>query len=134
MRPALIAMVTEHVKFEQLEIHPEIIGAVNLEPLEWLFDNKLSPDLLLDHINLNPIPVIQKKGGRINQRYLVIGSIIEYLWLSKIPYFLSTPGIPISINESFQLHRSLNSIGFDTWAKKSGPGSNAVSAALFSRP
>jgi len=119
------------VHLHQLELHPGIIGAVNLEAFEWLFTNQLSPDVLLDHIELSPIPVIHKKGGRNNQRYLVIGSIIEYLWLSELTLSRSVPDIPIIVKESFDLRKSLGSIAFGTWAKRSGPGPNAVSAALF---
>ena len=121
----------DKIRFEQLELHPEILDTVNVEAMEWLFSNQLSPEILFAHIELNPIPVVRNKKARVNVRYYVTGSIIEFLWLLKLSPFCSLPNIQISVRESFDIKQSLGSIAFDTWARRSGPGPNAISAALF---
>jgi len=124
-------MTVKKVKFEQLAVHPEIISTINVDAMIWLFENGLVGDVLIDHLDLKPIPVVLKKGSRKKTVYQVIGSVNEYLALIEVMNFRPEIGVPVHILESFSLKKSLNSCAYDTWGRKSGRAANAVSAALF---
>jgi len=119
------------VNISQLKLHPEILDKINIEAFRYLCINDLSDDLILDHIDLNAIPVIKKPGQRVNEIYLVIGSIAEYLWLLEQACFQPDRQVSVDVKESFDLKKSLNSISYRAWGRRNDPGANAVSAALF---
>jgi len=124
-------MNIDQIRFEQLEIHPEILSRINVDAMEWLFTNNLTQDALVDQLDLKPIPVILKKRCRKNAVYQVIGSLNEYLALIKIANYRSDLIVPIHVLDSFNLRQSLNSIAYDIWGKKGGSAANTVSASLF---